>query len=125
MEVRRRRNGDGIDAAAQQTIGVGKRGAAERASNLSAAFAIRIGNADQLHPRHVRKNPGMIAAHDADANHADTQGAFAAQSLNLSHDPKAPHYPGANPVFPLAYPISTGDRANVGIHTQIASPAYD
>jgi hypothetical protein len=95
MEVRGRGNGHGIDAAAQQTIGVGKRGAAERASDFLAAFPIRIGNADQLHPRHVRKNPGMIAAHHPDANHADAQGAFAAQSLSLSHDPKAPHYPGA------------------------------
>src|SRR5437588_825731 len=65
----------------------------------------------------------MIAAHYADANYADAQGAVAAEFLSLTHDPKSPR-PEPNPGFPLACPIATGDRANVGTHTQIASEAY-
>jgi hypothetical protein len=55
----------------------------------------------------------MVAAHDADADHADTQNAVRAHFVSLTHDPKSPllsHYP----CLPLARLDLTGDPNRPG-----------
>jgi hypothetical protein len=41
----------------------------------------------------------MIAAHYADADHANTQSFAGARFLSLTHDPMSPRYPTTTPCF--------------------------
>ena len=73
MQMGRRRDGDGIDLEIEQFIDVGDGGAAEGAGDEFGLLAVGIGDADEFGPRQPREHPGMIAAHHADADDADTQ----------------------------------------------------
>ena len=73
MQMGRCRDRDRVDSAIEQLIDVGDGAAAERAGDEFSLLAVGIGDADQLGPRQSGKHAGMIAAHDADADDADTQ----------------------------------------------------
>jgi hypothetical protein len=73
MQVRGRCNCDGIHFKIEQFVDVSNRGAAERARNEFSLLEIWVGDADKFGARQAGKHPGMIATHDADADHADTQ----------------------------------------------------
>src|ERR1700746_2847677 len=98
MKMGGRGDGDSIDAAAYETVSIGKGSTAERTSDLIAPFTVRIGNPAQVHPGQCRQHAGMIAAHHPDADHADAQCAVA-DSLSFTHDPKSPPLPGPIPAF--------------------------
>ena len=87
MQVGRRRDGDGVDAAVEQRIEIAERRAAERASHEIALLAIGVGYSDQADVGHFRQDARMVAAHDADAHHPDLQRTVRANS-RLTHDPK-------------------------------------
>jgi hypothetical protein len=71
MQMRRRGDGYRVNALTHQVCGVPECSAAQRASNLIAAVTIGVGDADQPYSWKFRQNPGVITAHDADADHAD------------------------------------------------------
>ena len=73
MQMRGRRDGDGVDAVVQQRVGIVEGGATEIAGDGLAALAVGIGDADQLHPRQFGQDAGMVTAHHAYADNADTQ----------------------------------------------------
>ena len=54
MQMRRRGDGDGIDAAAQQGVHVAEGGASDGAGDKIPLLAVRVGYADELHARHFR-----------------------------------------------------------------------
>ena len=54
MQMRRRGDGDGIDAAAQQCVHVAEGGASDGAGDQIPLLAVRVGYADELHARHFR-----------------------------------------------------------------------
>jgi len=78
-------DGDGVDPLAQQSINVGEGGAAERASYEVPLLDVRIGNANELDDGHIGKNAGVIAAHNANAYHPDSQWSLGARPGSLSH----------------------------------------
>ena len=51
MQMRGRRDGDGVDAVAQQFLGIVKGSATKIAGDGLAALTVGIGDADQLHSR--------------------------------------------------------------------------
>ena len=57
----------------EQFVDVGDGGAAERARDEIGLLAVGIGDGDQFGPRQAGQHARMVAAHDADADHADTQ----------------------------------------------------
>jgi hypothetical protein len=65
----------------------------------------------------------VIAAHHADADHADAQAA-AAKTLSLAHNAKSPPPARPYPRFPVTMSDPTARPSNVAIRTQIASQAY-
>src|SRR6516164_9065620 len=73
MQMGRRGDAYGIDAAADQRLQVGEFGAAQRARNESALLAIRIDHADELNAGHFREDARMVAAHDADPDNTNLQ----------------------------------------------------
>src|SRR5512141_1904682 len=73
VKMGRRRDSDGIDIEVEQFIDTRDGGAAEGASDEFGLLAVGIGDADEFGPRQTREHPRMIAAHYADADHADTQ----------------------------------------------------
>ena len=81
-----RRNGDGIDAARDQSLHVGVTGAAERFRNQVALLAIRIGDPDQLDFSQIGKDARMVGAHDADPDHAQTQRTARTSFRGVPHD---------------------------------------
>ena len=68
-----RRDGGSVDVEIEQRRDIGDGGAAERAGDKFGLPAVGIGDADQLGALQASEDTGMIAAHDADADHADTQ----------------------------------------------------
>ena len=99
VQVRRRGDGDGVDAVADQRLGVVECGAAEIAGDGLAAFAVGIGDADQFHTRQFGQHTGMVAAHDAHAHNTDTQ-RISAHFLGITHDAKSPLLPRSQPRSP-------------------------
>ena len=98
MQMRGRRDGDGVDALVQERIVLSKCSAPEVAGDGLAPLAVGIGNADQLHPGQSGQDAGMVTAHHAYAHNADAQ-RFRAQFRSITHKP--PRYPEPNPtVFP-------------------------
>ena len=73
MQMRRRGDGDRVDAGAEQAVDVGERGAAERARDKIPLLAIGIGDANEIDAGHVRQHARMVAAHDANADDPDLQ----------------------------------------------------
>jgi hypothetical protein len=100
MQLRRRRDGDRVDAVTHQSLGVVEGGAAERAGDEFAALAIGISDANQLDAGQLGKHASVVRAHDADADNADTQRAVPVHFLRLTHDPKRPLLPRADPTEP-------------------------
>ena len=85
MQMGRRRDGDGIDLEVEQFVDIGDGGAAERAGDEFGLLAVGIGDADQFGARQPGEHAGMIAAHDADADHADTQRMLRIRFYRLRH----------------------------------------
>ncbi len=112
MQMRRRRNADGIDAMGDEFADVVESSAAKFAGHEVAALAVGIGDADQSDPRQFGKHPGVIAAHDAHADNADTQRRARVRFFSLTHDPMSPHaLTRSRPQrFPVACRMPTGDR---------------
>ncbi len=73
MQMRRRGDGDGIDALVQQCLGIVESSTTEIAGNSLAPLAVGIGNADQFYPRQFGQDAGMVTAHHAYADNADAQ----------------------------------------------------
>ena len=74
MQMGRRRDGHGIDAEIEQRVDVGDGRAAERAARRIRA-CLRSGSATPTSstPGSSGEHARMVAAHDADADHADAQ----------------------------------------------------
>ena len=89
VKVRGGRDGDRIDAGAEQSVDVGEPGAAEGSGDEIPLLAIRIRDASEMNAGDVRQHPGMIAAHDADADYSDLQW-FGRYPDNLTHAQRAP-----------------------------------
>ncbi len=64
--------------------------AAERAGDEIGLLAVGIGDADEFGARQAGEHAGVVAAHHADADHADTQGTLRARICRLRHYRKAP-----------------------------------
>src|SRR5262245_41814398 len=64
-------DGDGIDACIEQRLNAGECRTTERPRNEIALLAVGVGHAYELHARQIDEDAGMIAAHDADAHHAN------------------------------------------------------
>ena len=69
MEVRRRRDRHGIDAASEQFRNRCQCRASQRAADIVRLLAVRIGNAREHDAWKFRKDARMVRTHDADANH--------------------------------------------------------
>ena len=76
MQMGRRRDGDGVDAFVEQFVELGERAAADQRGGARAVLRQRIDDADQRHARQTGQHAGMVAAHDAGADHADTKEMF-------------------------------------------------
>ena len=99
MQVGRRRDGDGIDAALDQAVEVGEGCALEVPGDVLARLAVGIDDADQLDAGQFRQHPRMVRAHHADADHADPQCAVRAAFSASLMTRKVPKQPLC-PVFP-------------------------
>src|SRR5262245_13586403 len=86
MQVRGGRDGDGVDTGRKQQLDIAERRAAERCRNEFALLAVGVCHADELDARKIGEDAGVVAAHDADAHHADAQQAVHAPSGVLHHD---------------------------------------
>src|ERR1700722_5581779 len=111
MQVGRRRDGDGIDAALDQAVEVGESRALEVAGDVLACLAVGIDDADQLDAGQFRPHPRMVRP--ADAAPADPQCAVRACLCRLTHDSKGPQTTSM-PRLPLAWPGPTGDPSRRG-----------
>ena len=117
MQMGRRRDGDGIDAARDQAIDVGECAAAKVAGDVLALLAVGIDDTDQLDAGQFRQHPRMVRAHHADADDADPQCAVRAWLCRLTH--KGPLTP--TPHLPLARTGPTGDPSRRGTGTRLDS----
>ena len=70
VQVGRRRDHGRIDAEVEQRLGAVAHLAADDLAEQLAMRGARIGDADDLDARQVGEHPGMVAAHDPDADHA-------------------------------------------------------
>ena len=73
MQMRRRRDGDGVDAELEQRVEVGDRRAAEHAGRRGRAAADPDRRRRRVHARQSGEHAGVVGAHDADADDADAQ----------------------------------------------------
>jgi hypothetical protein len=89
VQLGRGRDGNGVDAVADQRFGVFEGGAAEIAGDSLTALAVRIGDANQRYAGQLGQHAGMIATHNANAHDADAQRA-SAYFLGITHDAKSP-----------------------------------
>jgi hypothetical protein len=62
-------DGQGIDAGGEQRLDILEAIAAERAGDEVALLALGVGYAHELDPGKISENAGVVAAHDADADH--------------------------------------------------------
>jgi hypothetical protein len=76
VQVGGRRNGHGVDADCQQLSDVREGRTGERTRHHVARLAVGIRHTDEAHAGKIGKDPCMVAAHDADADDADTQWAL-------------------------------------------------
>ena len=76
MQMRRRGNRHGIDAFSDQFIEACEGTAARKLGGARAMRRQRIDDPDQRGVGQPGQHPGVIAAHDAGADHADAQRAF-------------------------------------------------
>jgi hypothetical protein len=70
MQMGRRRDHRRIDAEIEQRVGVVAHRAGEDLAQQFAVRRARVGDADHLDAGQVGQHPGMIAAHDANPDHA-------------------------------------------------------
>ena len=116
MQMSRRRDGERVDPEVEQLLDIGHRATAQGARHEFRLLAIGIGNADELDTGKTGKHAGMIAAHDADADHADTQRTLSVRICRPHHFPKMSPSPvrwraiapGSAP-FHLAWSQAAGD----------------
>src|SRR5438270_12556029 len=94
----RRGNRNRIDARLEQTISLDIAAATECAADEIALLALGVRHANELHTLHVGEDPGMVAAHDADAHHSDAQCPGRAILRGLPHsDESSPDFrPGVS-----------------------------
>ena len=85
MQMGGRRNAHGIDAQRQEPVQIVDGRSVERAGDEPRLLPVRVGDADKLNPRESRKNAGMVAAHDADADDSDAQRVLHAALYALHH----------------------------------------
>ena len=69
MQMGGSRNGDRVDTAGEQRLDVAERPATQRPRNDVALLAIGVRNADKPDAGKIAEDPGMVAAHDANAYH--------------------------------------------------------
>ena len=69
MQMGGSRNGDRVDTAGEQRLDAAERRAAERGRHQIALLAIGVRNADKPDAGKIAEDPGMVAAHDANAYH--------------------------------------------------------
>ena len=109
VQMRRRRDSDGVDALAQQLIGIVEHSATEIAGDSSRRLRSGSATPTSFTPGNSDKHPRMITAHHAYADNADTQRRSRTQFLCLTHD-QAPSSTQSQPHgFPVARPMPTGD----------------
>ena len=89
MQMRRRRDGDCVDTEIEQLLDVGDGRATERAGDEIGLLAVGIGDGDELDAGQAGEDAGVIAAHDADAHHADAQRMLSVRIFRLRHGVKA------------------------------------
>ena len=85
MKMGRRRDGHGIDALGEQCSRRFERAAADELGGARPMFRQRIDDTDQRDVRQARQHAGMVAAHDAGADHANAQ--FALPQPVFASDP--------------------------------------
>ena len=85
MQVGRRRDRDGVDAVGDQPVDSGKGPAADGIRDPLPTFRIGIDDADQSCARQVGKYAGVVAAHNADADHADAENPVRASFRGMHH----------------------------------------
>jgi hypothetical protein len=73
MEMGRRCDRYGIDAAIEQLFDGADRRTTERGTDKSGLLAVGIAHAGKAYARHFRENPRMVRTHDADTNDANPQ----------------------------------------------------
>ena len=73
VEMGRGGDGDGVDAEVEHVVDLADGLAAERTGDEIGLPAVGIGDADQFGARQSGEDARMIAAHDANADDADTQ----------------------------------------------------
>ena len=100
MQMGGRRDRDGIDAGRDQRLDLGEAVAADGVRHQVALLGVGIGDADELHARQIGEHAGMVAAHDADADHADAQNPVRASFRGLHHGLPSP--PGS--ILPTTLP---------------------
>ena len=71
MQMRGGSDGDGIDTFRQQRLHCIECRAPEGPRNEVALLVVGVGHAHERHTREIAKDTGMVAAHYADAYHAD------------------------------------------------------
>ena len=86
--------------ARDQSLDVGVAGAAERLRNQLALLLIGVGDPDQLDVGKIGKNARMVAAHDADAHHAQTQRTARSNFRGVHHSWLNSPYPIPHPSMP-------------------------
>jgi hypothetical protein len=90
VHVGGRRDGDGIEAGVEQRREIRNLRATQRLRHRARLGAVGIGDADELDAGKLGQHAGMIAAHDADADHPDAQPACGVALRSLPHLAPAP-----------------------------------
>ena len=90
MQMGGRGYGDGIDAAIEQRLDRIVAGDAQGLRHEVALLLIRVADANELYARHIGEHARMVAAHDADADDADTQNSLRVMCRGLPHVGRIP-----------------------------------
>ena len=86
MQMGRCGNGDCVDVEIEQLLDISDGRTAKRARDEIGLLEIGIRDADKLRSRQTSEHPGMIAAHYANADHADTQQRLRIRFYRLHHN---------------------------------------
>jgi hypothetical protein len=123
MQVRGSRDGDGVDTGRKQQLDIAERRAAECCRNEFALLAVGVCHADKLDARKIGEDARVVAAHDADAHHADAQQAVHAPSGGLHHDKRSSPCRRPSDSLP-SMPIGGWRWARSGLWTRFESKSY-
>jgi hypothetical protein len=104
----RRRDSYRIGFGEKERIEIAEFRAAERAGDKFPLLAVGIDDAHQLDGGYVRQDAGMVATHDANANHTEFQWTTRTDPASLTHPEGLPST--LSPTHsPLAWQKLTGD----------------